>query len=317
MTLLVFFGVLFASAVVINALLGPSVSKKELARTMEIIATARREEGASMLAPTADAKSGFDQVEELVQRFGFSGKLQRLIEHSGSQTSVGAVVTVSVCAAIAAFVVVQFTVGLLPLAIAAAALGALGRTILLRFQRARRVKKFDAELVKAIELLTRALRAGHSVGSAIDIVAEQSSEPLGSEFAAVSRQQRFGVVFRDSMLQLADRIPSKDLQFLVTAILVQKETGGDLTDILDRTSRTIRERMRIHGEIRTKTAQGRYTGMILSLLPVIMLVFINMITPQYSRVLFHDPTGHLLLYIGGTMIGIGGLIIRKIVDIKV
>ena len=146
-------------------------------------------------------------------------------------------------------------------------------------------------LADAIELIARALRAGHSMGSAIEIVAEQSAEPLGSEFAIVFQQQKFGIPFRDALLQLGDRVPSKDLHFLITAILVQKETGGDLTEMLDRTTRVIRERIRIEGEIRTYTAQGRLTGWILSCLPIVMLVLINLITPGYSHILFHDPTG--------------------------
>jgi tight adherence protein B len=123
--------------------------------------------------------------------------------------------------------------------------------------------------------------------------------------------------FRDALLQTGARMPSRDLQFLITAILVQKETGGDLTEILDRASHVIRERIRIEGEVRTHTAQGRLTGWILGLMPVIMLCLINIASPGYSTVLFHDPTGQKLLYAGGVLIVIGGLIIRKIVDVQV
>ena len=113
------------------------------------------------------------------------------------------------------------------------------------------------------------------------------------------------------------RVPSRDLQFLITAILVQKETGGDLTEILDRASHVIRERIRIEGEVRTHSAQGRLTGWILGLLPVVMLVLINIVSPGYSTVLFHDPTGQKLLAAGSVLIVIGGLVIRKIVDVQV
>jgi tight adherence protein B len=116
---------------------------------------------------------------------------------------------------------------------------------------------------------------------------------------------------------MGSRVPSQDLHFLITAILVQKETGGDLTEILDRTAHVIRERVRIEGEVRTHTAQGRLTGWILGLLPVIMLVLINLINPGYSAILFHDPTGQKLLYTGGALIVLGGLVIRKIVDVQV
>jgi tight adherence protein B len=126
-----------------------------------------------------------------------------------------------------------------------------------------------------------------------------------------------GLLFREALLQMGERVPSRDLQFLVTAILVQKETGGDLTEILDRASHVIRERVRIEGEVRTHSAQGRLTGWILGLLPVIMLGLVNIVSPGYSSVLFHDPTGQKMLYVGGALILVGGLVIRKVVDIQV
>jgi tight adherence protein B len=165
--------------------------------------------------------------------------------------------------------------------------------------------------------MARALRAGHSMNSSIEMIAEQSPEPLSSEFVQVFKQQRLGVHFRDALLQMGSRVPSRDLQFLITAILVQKETGGDITEILDRTAHVIRDRVRIEGEVRVRTAQGRLTGWILGLLPVIMLVLLNIVSPGYSSVLFHDPTGQKLLYTGGALIFLGGLVIRKIVNIQV
>jgi tight adherence protein B len=165
--------------------------------------------------------------------------------------------------------------------------------------------------------MARALRAGHAIGTSIELIADQSPQPLAGEFAQVYQQQRVGLQFRDALLQMGARVPSRDLQFLITAILVQKETGGDLTEILDRASHVIRERIRIEGEVRTHSAQGRLTGWILGLLPVVMLVLINIVSPGYSTVLFHDPTGQKLLAAGSVLIVIGGLVIRKIVDVQV
>ena len=155
------------------------------------------------------------------------------------------------------------------------------------------------------------------MGSAIEMVADQTPEPLAFEFMQVYQQQRLGLQFRDALLQMGARVPSRDLQFLITAILVQKETGGDLTEILDRTAHVIRERIRIEGEVRTHTAQGRLTGWILSLLPIVLLALINIVSLGYSTLLFHDPVGQKLLYAGATFIFLGALIIRKIVDVQV
>jgi tight adherence protein B len=206
---------------------------------------------------------------------------------------------------------------MLLLVIAALAVGASIPYGLLKFKRSRRVKAFNTALPDAIDLMARALRAGHSMSSAIELIADQSPQPLAGEFVQVYQQQKLGLRFRDVLLQMAARIPSRDLQFLITAILVQKETGGDLTEILDRTSHVIRERVRIEGEVRTRTAQGRLTGWILGLLPVIMLGLINLFSPGYSSLLFHDPTGQKLLYVGAALIVIGGLVIRKVVDVEV
>lgn len=176
------------------------------------------------------------------------------------------------------------------------------------------MKKFDAGLADAIDMMGRALRAGHSMTASINVVAEQSAEPVRSEFAEVFKQQNFGLPIRDAMTQMLDRVPSQDLRVVVTGILVQKETGGNLAEILDRTAHTIRERLKIQGEIRTHTAQGRLTGWILCALPLVMLVVINFINPGYSDVLINTPTGHMLSYLGIGLLSVGGLIIRQIIN---
>jgi tight adherence protein B len=165
--------------------------------------------------------------------------------------------------------------------------------------------------------MARALRAGHSIGSAIEVISEQAQQPVAGEFGHVSREQSLGLPFRESLMNMSRRVASQDLQFLITAMLVQKETGGNLIEILDRTGYVIRERLRIHGEVRVKTAQGRLTGWILSALPVIMGTLINLLNPGFEGPLFHDPLGKMFLYCGCGMLVVGTLIVRKIVDIKV
>jgi tight adherence protein B len=252
-----------------------------------------------------------------LDRFAFAQRLRLLLVHANSTGSAGGVVAASVGAGITGALLSLLLLHTLPLVAAGTLAGAAVPYAVLRWKRAGRLKAFDAALPDAIDLMARSLRAGHSMGSSIELIAEQSPEPLRHEFVQVYQQQRVGLPFREALLQLGGRMPSRDLQFLITAILVQKETGGDLTEILDRASHVIRERIRIQGEVRTHTAQGRLTGWILGLLPVIMLGLINIVSPGYSAVLFHDPTGQRLLYAGAILIAIGGLIIRKIVDVQV
>jgi len=201
--------------------------------------------------------------------------------------------------------------------VAAAILGGVAPLLLLRLQRSRRMKAFNNALPDAIDIMARALRAGHSVGSAIEVISEQAQQPVAAEFGLVSREQSLGLPFRESLMNLSRRVTSQDLQFLITAMLVQKETGGNLTEILDRTGHVIRERLRIHGEVRVKTAQGRLTGWILSALPVVMGTLINLLNPGFEKPLFHDPLGKMFLYCGCGMLVVGTLMVRKIVDIEV
>lgn len=200
---------------------------------------------------------------------------------------------------------------------AAALVCGIAPLVILRFQRSSRLKAFNNALPEAIDIMARALRAGHSIGSAIEVISEQAQQPVAGEFGHVSREQSLGLPFRESLMNMSRRVASQDLQFLITAMLVQKETGGNLIEILDRTGYVIRERLRIHGEVRVKTAQGRLTGWILSALPVIMGTLINLLNPGFEGPLFHDPLGKMFLYGGCGMLVVGTLIVRKIVDIQV
>jgi len=182
------------------------------------------------------------------------------------------------------------------------------------FARYRRLRAFEKALPHAIDMMARSLRAGHSTAGAIEIMAQGAPEPACSEFSEVFRQQNFGLPLRDALMQLIDRVPSPDLRVLVTAIVVQRETGGNLVEVLDRTTNVIRERQRIQGEIRVQTAQGRLTGWILTLLPVVVMLLINVMDPGYSKPLFHDPFGHKLLMLCGCLIVLGAFFINRIIN---
>jgi len=258
-----------------------------------------------------------DRISAVFENRSAGAFIERLILHAGSKTTVGKVVLSAVVAAFFCGLLAEHFTGVFALGILMAAVGAFAPLMVLRFKKSRRIAKFNDALPDAIDLMSRALRAGHSMSSSIEVIAQQSPQPLSSEFEACFQQQKFGIPFRESMLAMGERIPSDDLHFFITAVLVQKETGGDLTDILDRTTRLIRERIRIKGEIKTHTAQGRLTGWILALMPIGMLLMMNVITPGYSDLLFHNWMGQRLLIAGAVLILIGGLIIRKIVNIKV
>ncbi len=275
----------------------------------------RREQSEGLLKQETGGE--FAWIDRLLARSALFSRLQLLIEQANGKITVGRLLLLSLGLATAGFALPYLFLRILPLEAGLALVGAAVPVISLRIRRARRLKAFNDALPDSMDLMSRALRAGHSVASAIQVVGEEGQEPVAGEFDLVYQQQNFGLPFRDALQQMARRVPSPDLQFVITAMLVQKDTGGNLTEILDRTVYVIRERLRIHGEVRIKTAQGRLTGWILSLLPVILGGLISIINPGYSRPLFNDPIGVKLLYAGAGMIVIGGLIIRKIVDIEV
>lgn len=180
-----------------------------------------------------------------------------------------------------------------------------------------RFRRCGAQLPEAVDLMSRALRAGHAVPSALEMVGNETPDPLGAEFRTLHEEQRLGLPTRDAFRNLVERVPQDDMRFLATAILVQSETGGNLTQILDKTAAVMRERQRLYGQIRIYTAQGRITGWILCLLPFIMFGLIHLINPAYEKILITDPTGLDLAYAGLAMMVAGVLVIRKIIAIKV
>ena len=165
------------------------------------------------------------------------------------------------------------------------ALGAAPYVFLLH-KRERRFRSLTQQLPAAIDLMSSGLRAGQAVTATIDTVAEEVDEPLRSEFRRAAVELNFGLPFREAMLNLRSHVPVSDVQFLIAAILVQKETGGNLAVILDKTSHVIRERLRVAGEMRVRTAQGRLTGWLLSALPFVIFIGMNFLHPGYGQVLF-------------------------------
>jgi tight adherence protein B len=240
-----------------------------------------------------------------------------LIEQCGLEWTVGRVVFTTLAAVCVGAVLGQWWIapGLLGWA-PGLALGATPYVFLVQ-KRDRRFRRITGQLPAAIDLMSGGLRAGQGVAATIETVAEEVDEPLRAEFRQASVELNFGLPFREAMLNLRSRVPVPDVQFLIAAILVQKETGGNLALILDKTSVVIRERLRVGGELRVRTAQGRLTGWLLSSLPFVIFIGLNLLHPGYGRVLFEDPIGQKMLTYAGIMMVIGIMLIRKIVNVGV
>jgi len=207
--------------------------------------------------------------------------------------------------------------GSVPIAFVATILGAMLPTSYVRRKRTKRLNAFEEFLPESIDLVGRALRAGHPLSAGFKMAADDGPEPVAGEFRRVFEEQRFGLPLQDSLLSLADRINLVDVRILVTAILIQREVGGNLAEILDNLAAVVRARFTIRRQIRVYTAQGRMTGYLLSALPIIIFSLLYMLNPEYMSILFTDPIGKILIVAAITMQFLGFLWIRKIIKIEI
>jgi tight adherence protein B len=183
--------------------------------------------------------------------------------------------------------------------------------------RTKRFQKFEEKFPEAIDTLARAVRAGHAFTTALEMIANEVSEPVAGEFRQLYEEQKFGLPVRDALLNLADRIPLVDVKFFVTAVMLQRETGGNLAEILDNLSYVIRERFKILRQVRVHTAQGRLTMVLLMALPPMIVVIMLLMNPGFISPLFTDPIGHALIVGGITLQTLGYFVIRRIIRIQV
>ena len=183
--------------------------------------------------------------------------------------------------------------------------------------RTKRFAKFEEKFPEAIDTLARAVRAGHAFTTALEMIANEVSEPVAGEFRQLYEEQKFGLPVRDALVNLADRVPLVDVKFFVTAVMLQRETGGNLAEILDNLSYVIRERFKILRQVRVHTAQGRLTMMLLMALPPTVVLVMQLLNPGFIRPLFTDPIGHALIVGGISLQTLGYFFIRRIIRIQV
>jgi tight adherence protein B len=184
-------------------------------------------------------------------------------------------------------------------------------------KRKQRFARFEQGLPEAIDLIVSALRAGHSLVSALGLVANESPDPIGPEFKICFDEQNYGLDLRTALDNLVSRVPIQDLRIIVTAILIQRSSGGNLAEVLDKASSLIRERFRLKRQVLTHTAQGRLTGWILSFLPIVLGIALYLVNPENMSLLWHRDFGIKLLYTAAIMTVAGALVIRKIVNMEV
>ena len=187
----------------------------------------------------------------------------------------------------------------------------------INFRRASRLRKITSQLPDVFDMMSQALRAGHALGGAVQIIYEQMPPPIATEFAQVYHEQNLGVRIEDALQSMADRVDSLDVRFFVTAVVIQRQTGGDLAEVLDNISNVLRERIELAGLVRGLTAEGRVSGWVLFVLPFIVFGATMYLNPDYGSMLFDDPMGRIMLMVAIGMQLMGIAMIRWIVNIKV
>jgi len=185
------------------------------------------------------------------------------------------------------------------------------------WRKKRRIKMLVEQLPDVFELMGQALRAGHSLASAIQLVSVQMPDPIAGEFAMVFHEQNLGIKIEEALLNMADRVDQLDVRFFVTAVLIQRQTGGDLAEVLDKIGKVIRDRIQLFGAVKALTAEGRLSGLVLLLLPVLVFFISLSVNPSYARMLLDTPNGRMMLGTAIAMDLMGMALIKKIVNIKV
>jgi tight adherence protein B len=302
---------------VLAYLLKPTAMERAVEDQLASIEVGQSSRGTRTTTILKDKAVGSNALDELAALLPWSVSGSRLIKQAGRNWSFGSLSTFSLISGVAMYglaslfntsflfsIILAFVVGFAPY-------------IYLYIVREVRFRQFSDLLPEAVDLMSRGLRAGHSIQAVLEMVGNEIADPVGIEFRALHKEQTLGLPIRDAMMDLVDRVPVDDMRFLATAILLQKESGGNLAQILDKTASVIRERARLRGQLRIYTAQGRITGWILGAAPFIMFGLMNVVNHDYEKTLFTDPFGLKMVYFGLGMMVIGILAIRKIIDVKV
>ena len=282
-------------------------SPEEVTSTDSPDQTLRKSIGAGMLPA----------IDKIVSGTSRGTKLSAWLEQTGVKTSVSTVLLMALVLA-AVFGFIGWT--LIGLPIAGLIIGGLGFAapfIYLNWKRSKRLYKFEEEFPEALDLISRALKAGHAFVTGLKMVADEMPEPIGPEFRKTFDEQNFGLPLKDALENLTARVPSLDVRFFSTAVLIQRETGGNLSEILETLAHVVRERFKILRQVRVHTAHGRFTGYVLLALPIFLMLALMYLNPDHMNLLFRERIGQFMLIGAVVMQSIGYIWIKQVIKIEV
>jgi len=318
--ILVFLGVFGVVALVAMAVgSGATQEAKQVHATLDsALATDSQEErGQSLDFRKSELLSTIPWLNQRLLKIELGPRVQSLLYQADLKWTAGAMLTgCGVAFLIPAFLVylrfdnilVALGVGLL---IGASPLG------FVLFKRGKRLDSFQQGLPEALDLMVSALRAGHSLVAAMGSVARECADPIGCEFKACFEEQNYGLEMKTALDNMINRVPLQDLRIVATAIMIQKESGGNLAEVLDKTSHVVRERFRLKRQVQVHTAQGRMTGWVLTCLPIVLGIALYVVNPKLMAILWTNPLGIKMLWVAFGMLVVGGLLIRHIVNMEV
>ena len=292
--------------------------QRKLESRLQEISRVDKPEGESTAALLKTLNAG--PLPGLDRAFGQTARgnaLASWIEQSGAKVSLSAVLRLGVFAGvIVALVAAMFTRAPMSMVVGFI-LGFALPFLVLRMKRARRLRNFEEQFPEALDLIGRALKAGHAFATGLKMVADEMPEPVGPEFRKTFDEQNFGLPLKDALENLTVRIPLLDVRFFATAVLIQRETGGNLSEILENLAHVVRERFKILRQVRVYTAHGRLTGYVLLALPAFLSIALMFINPDHMNLLFRERMGQMMLMAAIVMQTFGFLWIKKIVKIEV
>jgi tight adherence protein B len=316
---LTFLVIVLVVGAILFATTGGSAPDKVVAKRLDAIerSAKRGSESLELKVVRDELLSDVPALHRMLLKWKWADKLRNFIGQAGMKVKPGRLILLSAVLAIAAFLVGTRMVTTNLLAVLFIPVGALIPIGVVAIKRKSRLKAFEKIFPEAIDLLGRAVRAGHSFSTGLEMITTELPEPVAGEFRTTFEEQNFGLPLRDALLNLSERIPLIDVRFFVTAVLIQKDTGGNLAEILDNLAHVVRERFRILGEVKIKTAQGRLTAAILISLPPIMGLVLRFLNPSYMKPLFTDPMGPYIIATAVFLQVVGSLMLWKIVNIDV
>ena len=261
--------------------------------------------------------SGVPALNRMLLQWMWAMRFRDFVSQAGMKTRPGKIMLMGGVLACLGFLFAGLLHTPLPVSILLAVAAAVIPFAYVAIKRRRRLRQFEEHFPEALDLLNRAIRAGHAFTTGLGMIASEVSEPIAGEFRTTFEEQNFGLPLRDALHNLTERVPLIDVQFFVTALLIQKETGGNLAELLENLAHVIRDRFRIYRDVRTKSAHGRLTAGILVALPPLMALGLGIVNPSYLPVLYHDRIGPLILWGAVIWQAIGSVLLWRIIHIEV